>query len=319
MNVSAILASVLLLAAAPQAAPQPPSDDLTEVEAVIVEGRRLEEVARSYVEQVSELPRGARLARWNKPICISVSNMQPQFAQFVIDRIAINALDAGADVAGPGCRPNVIVLATSDGSALAQRLVSEFGLGFRPAIQQTNRSRAALREFQNSREPVRWWNVSMPVEASSGEIAARLHGDFLDPDGSGKPRMVVVRDGSRIRSNIRHDMAWTIVIIDMSRTDGVPLGVLADYVSMVSLAQIDPVADLAGQQTIMNLFRTGGAMRGLTSWDKDYLVALYSAPTNRFDNRSQEAAVTRALVRQRLAEDEQDRRHAAPSAGSPQP
>ncbi|WP_087138891.1 hypothetical protein [Brevundimonas diminuta] len=319
MSVSAILASVLLLAGAPQAAPQPRSDDLTEVEAVIVEGRRLEEVARSYVEQVSEPPRGARLARWNEPICISVSNMQSHFAQFVIDRIAINALDAGADVAGPGCRPNVIVLATIDGSALAQRLVSEFGLGFRPAIQHTNRSRAALREFQNSREPVRWWNVSMPVEASSGEIAARLHGDFLDPDGSGKPRMVVVRDGSRIRSNIRHDMAWTIVIIDMSRTDGVTLGVLADYVSMVSLAQIDPAADLTGQQTIMNLFRTGGTMRGLTSWDKDYLVALYSASPNRFDNRSQEAAVTRALVRQRLAEDEQDRRHATPSDGSPQP
>lgn len=319
MSVSAILASVLLLAGTPQAAPQPHSDDLTEVEAVIVEGRRLEEVARSYVEQVAEPPPGARLARWNKPICISVSNMQRQFAQFVIDRIAINALDAGADVAGPGCRPNVIILATADGSALAQRLVGEFGLGFRPAMQHTNLSRVALREFQNSQAPVRWWNVSMPVEASSGEIAAKLHGDSLDPDGSGKTRVVVVRDGSRIRSNIRHDMAWTIVIIDMTRTNSVPLGVLADYVSMVSLAQIDPAADLTGQQTVMNLFKMGGAMRGITSWDKDYLAALYTAPPDRFDPRSQEAAVTRSLVRQRLARESRDRRDAAPSAASQQP
>lgn len=319
MSISAILASVALLAGAEQATPQTASDDVTTVEDVIVDRRRLEEVARSYVEQLSEPPRGARLARWNRPLCASVSNMQAELAQFVIDRIAVNAFDAGADVAGPGCKPNVIILATADGPALAQRLVSEFEMGFRPAAQHTNPSRAALREFQNSRKPVRWWNVAIPMEISTGELAARMYGDTMYPDGGPIPAAVRVRDGSRIRSNVRYDMAWTVIIIDMNRTDGVPLGVLADYVSMVSLAQIDPTADLSGQQTVMNLFEGDAPVRGLTSWDKDYLAALYSAPPDRSNPRSQEAAVTRSLVRQRRAQDDRDNRRVEPPAASKQP
>jgi hypothetical protein len=319
VSISAILVSWALLAGVEQATPQTASDDVTTVEDVIVHRRRLEEVARSYVEQLSEAPRGARLARWNKPLCVSVSNMRPELAHFVIDRIAVNAFDVGADVSGPGCKPNVIILATSDGPGMAQRLVREFRLGFRPAAEHTNLSRAALREFQNSGRPVRWWNVAIPVEISSGEIAARMYGDLLYPDGRPTPVAVRVRDGSRLRSNVRHDMSWTVVIIDMNRTDGAPLGVLADYVSMVSLAQIDPMADLSDQQTVMNLFEGGSPVRGLTSWDKDYLTALYSAPPDRFDPRRQEAAVTRSLVRLRLAQDYEDNRLAEPPAASEQP
>lgn len=319
MSISAILVSWALLAGVEQATPQTASDDVTTVEDVIVDRRRLEEVARSYVEQLSEPPRGARLARWNKPLCVSVSNMQPELAQFVIDRIAANALHVGADVGGPGCKPNVIILATSDGPGMAQRLVREFHLGFRPAAEHTSPSRAALREFQNSGRPVRWWNVAIPIEISSGEIAARMYGDLLYPYGGSTPVAVQVRDGSRLRSNVRYDMAWTVIIIDMNRTGGVPLGVLADYVSMVSLAQIDPAADLSGQETVMNLFEGDAPVRGLTGWDKDYLAALYSAQPDRSDPRSQEAAVTRSLVQQRRAQQDQDNRLAEPPAASKRP
>lgn len=319
MSISAILASLALLSGAEQAAPQTSPDDVTTVEDVIVDRRRLEEMARSYVEEVSEAPPGARLARWNRPLCASVSNMRPDLAQFVIDRIAVNAFEAGADVGGPGCKPNVIILATADGSALAKKLVSDFEMGFRPAAAQTNPPRAALREFQTSSKPVRWWNVAIPVETSAGEISARMYGDMMYPDGGDTPAAVRVRDGSNIRSNVRYDMAWTIIIIDMSRTGGAPLGVLADYVSMVSLAQIDPVADFSAHQTVMNLFDGSVPVRGLTSWDEDYLAALYRAPPDRKNSRSQEAAVARSLVRQRRLQEDQDSRQVEPPAASRQP
>lgn len=128
-----------------------------------------------------------------------------------------------------------------------------------------------------------------------------------------------MRDGSNLRSNVRYDMAWTIIILDMSRTGGVPLGVLADYVSMVSLAQIDPAADLVGHQTVMNLFAEGAAVQGLTSWDKDYLAALYNASPDRRHSRSQEAAVTRSLVRHRRAQGQPERGGADGRAASEQP
>ncbi|MBJ7317261.1 MAG: hypothetical protein JHC96_00550 [Brevundimonas sp.] len=291
MSLSAALAAALLLTSAPQAAPQPPQPSTAELEAIIVEGRRIEEAARAYIEEVGEPPRGTRLARWNRPVCISMSNMQPRFAQFVIDRIAANALDAGADVGEPGCKPNVIILATTDGPALAKKLVKEVGLGFRPAINHTNLDRDALSDFQNSDAPVRWWNVVMPVTTDTGDVAITLRGE--------DPRQVTVRDGSRLRSNIRYDMAWTIVIIDMTKTGGAPFGTLADYVSMVSLAQIDPDADLSGQSTVMNLFRNPVEVDGLSQWDKDYLAALYAAPSDRVNGDRQEAAVAHSLIQQR--------------------
>ena len=311
MSLSAALVFALLLTL-PQAAPQLPQAATAELDAIIVEGRRIEEAARAYIEEVGEPPRGTRLARWNRPVCISMSNMQPRFAQFVIDRIAANALDAGADVGEPGCKPNVIILATTDGPALAENLVKEVGLGFRPAINHTNLSRDALADFQNSDAPVRWWNVTMPVTADTGEVAITLKGD--------EPRQVTVRDGSRIRSNIRYDMAWTIVIIDMSKTGGVPFGTLADYVSMVSLAQIDPDADLSGQSTVMNLFRSPAEIDGLSQWDKDYLAALYAAPSDRANGDRQEAAVAHSLIQQRRQREGLDDAAAeqGPSADAPQ-
>lgn len=228
--------------------------------------------------------------------------MQSRFAQFVIDRFAVNAFDGGTDVGGPGCRPNVLLLATTDGSALAHRLVREAGLGFRPAMGHTNLDRKALRRFQTFDAPVRWWNVVMPVTTDTGDIATRLRGeDIIDPHTNGEAFALRVRDASRIRSTIQYDMAWTIIIVDMSKTGSVPFGALADYISMVALAQVDAEADLAGQSTILNLFDAPDVVGGLTDWDKDYLAALYAAPNDRSSAEQQENGVVRTLVRERRA------------------
>lgn len=277
----------------PEAAGGDPS--AAQLQDIIVQGRRIEEAARAYVEAVGEPPRGTRLARWNKPLCISVTNMRAEYAQFVIDRIAANGLDAGADIQGPGCTPNVIILATTDGKALAKKLVDEVGLGFRPAINHTDLGRDALKDFQDSDAPVRWWNVTLPVTVDTGDLAIALRGD--------SPPLVTVRDGSRLRSNVRYDMAWTIVIVDMTKTGGSPLGALADYVSMVSLAQVDPAADLSGQDTVMNLFNDPQNIASLTQWDKDYLAALYAAPADRANAQRQEEGVARSLIQQRRERD----------------
>lgn len=301
MSIVTLLAAAALFSTGLQHGPQATDDEepATELESVIVEAQRFEKAARTYVEDVAEPPRGTRLARWNRPVCVSVTNMQPRFAQFAIDRIAVNAFDAGADVGEPGCRPNVVILATTDGPALAQKLVREAGLGFRPGMSHTNLHRDALRNFQTSDAPVRWWNVVMPVTTDSGAIATRLWGDdIIDPFTGGRFFALRVRDGSRIRSNIRYDMAWTIVIVDMSKTGSVPFGALADYISMVSLAQVDAEADLAGQATIMNLFDAPDIVQGLTDWDKDYLAALYAAPNDRTSAQQQVNGVVRVMVQQ---------------------
>jgi hypothetical protein len=299
MGFASVIAAALL-AAQPAPDSGPPDETgltVSEVESVTVYGRALEEAAEAFVDQVTEVPRGTRLARWNRPVCISISNMQPRYAQYIIDQIALTALELDIEVGEPSCSPNVIIFATSNGDALAQRLVSETGYGFRPADQHTDLGRQALRDFQEAGTPVRWWNVVMPVTLDTGDRAITLRGETqLNPEF---PLAVRVRDSSRMRSNIRYDMAWTIVIMDMTKVGDVSLAALADYVGMVSLAQVDPQADVSGQETVLNLFAGDQTVSGLTSWDRDYLTALYRAPNDRADGARQQDSVEHFLVRER--------------------
>ena len=90
MSILAALASAALLSGSiqvEQPRQQPTSDAAaTELDSIIVEGRRIEEAARAFIEQVGEPPRGTRLARWNRPVCVSVT----LFDAFVMARSAFN-------------------------------------------------------------------------------------------------------------------------------------------------------------------------------------------------------------------------------------
>jgi hypothetical protein len=55
---------------------------------------------------------------------------------------------------------------------------------------------------------------------------------------------------------------------------------LADYIAMVSLAQIDPKADTSGYATILNVFDAPQISDSLTDWDLAYLDGLYAAERN---------------------------------------
>ncbi len=295
---AALFAALALLATgqtspetAPQTAPQPGSQadpSATQLPEVVVDGRRPREAATEFVEEIGAAPMGAQTARWNGPICVSVSNVRAPFGQYLVDHVSAEAAALGLDVGEPGCEPNVIIMATQDGRAMARHLVSEAGVGFRPTDGPTNPSRAALREFQDSDAPVRWWHVSMPVGEDFGELAVRLR-------GSEAPTLNV-HAGSRLTSSIRYDIGWVIIVVDMNRTKGVPLGTVADYVSMVALAQIDPDADLKAFDTVLNVFDNPNQGPGLSNWDQDYLKALYTTRNNRMNQRQRQGELIDSLV-----------------------
>ena len=267
-----------------------PGSGVSELTDVIVEARRLEEAAKAFLEDVNAPPTGAHTARWNTDLCISVSNVQPRAAQFMIDRIARTAIESGADVAGPGCRPNVVIVATNDGDETAERLVEEAGYGFSPAVSGTNLGRDALRRFRTSGAPVRWWHVALPVLAENGQLANGLRGDT--------PPTVVIHQGSRLVSDIRYDLALAIVVVDLSKTSDVSLGLLSDYAAMVVLSQVDPQADTSEHATILNVFSEPG-VTGFSDWDRDYMSALYKSPSDRATARQQRQGIVSALANQR--------------------
>lgn len=293
MSLQAVILSALIVSggfqdtesarpAVPPVASVPAQDEVTNLGQIEVTGRpgELRERVTAFVADVAASPRGRGRARWRQPLCVGVANLAQPYAQAVVDRVSEVALDIGLDVAEPGCRASVMIFFAVDATPFAQKLVKDDYLGFRPGEDGASLSRRALEAFQTVERPVRWWQVSQIVEEATGQPPKWV--TLLVPTLPGEPpeeietRLVTIATASRLRSGLRDDLKRTIVIVDVTRLGDAGLASVADYVSMVALAQIDVDADMSGQPSILSLFSEKPAARSLTSWDMAYLKSLYA-------------------------------------------
>ena len=275
----------------PAAAPQAQSP--AELDDVVVEGRQLEALVRSFVTDVSQPANNRGLARWNRPVCVGAVNLRMDVARYVVDRISDVARELEVEAGEPGCRPNVLIVAAVDGAGLASALVEDRPRNFDLRHNGTDAGTRAFRNFRTGDQPVRWWQISMPIDSETGERAVRLPGDPAPPQ-------IHVFAASRLRTQIRDDMVRSIIIVDVERLGGANLVQLADYLTLVALAQVDAEADTAAYPTILNLFADpASAPAGLTEWDRSYLTALYEHDQLRINRNSQVRAVAEAVTRDR--------------------
>ena len=288
-SLAALTAALAFTLASQDPTAQPPQDSEvgTEIAPIVVEGR-VEERVNAFIDEVAAAPPGRRLARWDRSICVGAANMRASFAQALIDHVSRVALETGLDIGEPGCSADVLIVASDEASTLAAELIDDNPLGFRPARGATDLGSEALETFQTTDAPVRWWHVSLPVSVDTGEVAIRLAGEPDTPT-------LRVRDASRLRSNIREDLARVIIILDIPKLQGVSLRALGDYVSMVALAQIDPAGDVSGYDSVLNLF-AGGTADGMTSWDRDYLTSLYAARRDRARVSQQQRDIAEGML-----------------------
>jgi len=306
LALTAVAAIVLGLGApqdppAPQTAPptapvaQTPQTATTDLGDVIVEGHRtLEETVHDFVDVVVEPPRGRGPARWDRTVCVGVANLRTAAAQVMIDRISQVAMDVGLEPGEPGCKPNVLVIATADGQGLARGLVDARRRAFLPGAAGASRSTAQLEAFENSDKPVRWWHVSLPVVADTGAPAVRMPGESAP---------TVSTLGSRLTSPVRNDLRRVFIIVDFEKLGAVNFQQLSDYVAMVALAQVDPDADTASYRTILNVFADPQAESGLTDFDMDYLKSLYTAELNQLNPTAQSGEIGGSMVRRQRGVD----------------
>lgn len=263
-------------------------------EEIVVTGQRLEEVVRSFVEEVTA-PEMAedQLARWNSRYCPMVTGIRARQAQYLIDRMSERALEMGLRPGEPNCRANVLILFTQDADGVAQSLAEEraFMAFYNNSENGNSLGRAALREFAASDAPVRWWHVAQTVTRD---------GDALSGGGE-----TVRAHASRLQRNTRQDFSRVVVVVDNQQLAGIQLASLADYLAMATLAQLDSNADTSQFLTILNLFaqREAGApmTMAMTDWDRAYLTGLYEAPRNAQDADSQRRAISRT-IEERLRE-----------------
>lgn len=288
-----IALSAALLLATPGMAHAQNASPAPEAE-VVVTAQRTEDVVRTFVDEIAVAARGAnQLARWDRRICPGLSGMKARYARPVLDRIAQHAYEVGLDVGEPGCKPNVLVLVTTTPDELTAQMVESNRdvLGWHAQRGQVTEGRDGLRAFIDSDAPVRWWHVSNATNSDGASVGDSATGDA---------QSMRVDGASRIHRPTRIDFGGAFIVVDANRISGLPLGALADYLSMVALAQLDPDTETSEFPTILNIFNglVGGtpAFSTLTDWDLGYLRGLYAVQRSG-DAQSQQEDIVNQMTR----------------------
>ena len=278
-------------------------------EEVIVRGRRLGELEfdirpyiRDFLDEITLPARGRGYARWHRRVCVGVQNLENRPAQFIVDRVSSLALDVGLEPGEPGCNPQVIIIFSTDAKQMAAGMVENEPRVFRPIAGYAGMDRGleGLDFFVESEAPVRWWDVSMPVDVRTGNPAIQSNNVSCTRAPYCFPIFWV--DGpSRVHSGVRDDLQYVIILVDVTKLNGTTWRQLGDYLAFVSLAQIDLNADPAEYDSILNLFSNPAAYSGLTDWDRQFIHALYRFNPERVA-RVQGNEIVSRIAKQELTE-----------------
>lgn len=276
-----------------------------QLEEVVVTGSPAAEAATAFVRSVAAPTPDREMGLWRDPVCVGVGGMQAEAAQYMADRISDWAHSLGLEIGRPGCRPNIFIVATDDGDATARDLVASRPREFRTGVAGADRGGAALRAFEASGRPVRWWHVSLPVDEETGNPIRRLPGQppvewtgrrLERRSDFGVNSMAVTP--SRLSSRVRDDLQQVIIVVDMEALEAATFVQVTDHVAMAALAQLEPDAN-PGFPSILNLFRPEGSVEEtLTRWDVAFLRGLYSAEQNRSGTGANLSAVAAAMARE---------------------
>lgn len=304
-----IALAALSILGVPQAWGQPTTPP--EQTDIVVTGVRPEQI-QTFVEQVSAVPPSVdQIARWNDDICLAVAGASEEQAQFLVDRIAYRAEAVGLHAGRPGCQANVFVFLASDGDAFTRRIVDERKSLFAYYHEEhiATLGQEAFTSFVETPRAVRWWHVIQTRgsdgdrlgsgQAGNGSPPPPRDGGLTPPDADSFQGVQAVRStGSRVRAAERQDFNRVVVIIDGQRAQGYPVESLADYIAMVTLAQIDPAAQTRDYPTILNLFAENpeDASFEMTVWDRAYLDGLYRATRNAASASQQVREISRRMA-----------------------
>ena len=284
----------------------------TEVEAVVVVCERTREAAESFVRSVAAPVGGRKAAAWRNSVCVGVGGMRAEAAQLLVDRVSDWAHQLGLTVEPPGCRPQIFIVATTDGDGTARDLVDARPDDFRTGMSGADQGAAALERFQTSGRLIRWWHVSLPVDGDTGLPIGRLPGQ---PPFAAPPRLASPSDfgsyGRRVTSSLiadqtRDDLMQAIIVLDVAVFDQANFSQISDYVTMVALAQIQADAEPAYPSILRIFSGEGPQQESLTRWDQAYLRAVYGASQEYGGAGANLSSIALTLARELELEDQPD-------------
>lgn len=207
---AALLAPTVDVAQQPVAAQE--ADSPVRLQDLHVYGRQRDEIIRDFVDNVADPVRGRPLARFRDQVCVSVVNLEPQSANFIVERVSHVAREVGLRTGGPGCRANVVLIASSDPSGEARALAQRYRYELKPNITGAAQSKADFEAFQHSDAPIRWWYRNAVTGLDTGRPAHRVPGDSISGDASELPVTHVMP--SRLLTSLSEDITYAIAIFN---------------------------------------------------------------------------------------------------------
>ena len=278
----------LLLFSAPPAIAQTTAPDQPASVPVAATPEMLAQFAKSFATPTHMT---GKIARWDSGICPVTVGLPPQFTGFVTKRIKDVAAQVGAPVnAASSCEPNIEVVFTSTPQALLDNVRQhqvEF-LGYAESSAQKDRLAMVTRPIQA------WYTTQTKDVHGMGTIDGTPHRmasttlscftcsrcpfcTGLSAPELDLPDFTSAVTGSNISNGSRSAFFHVIIVADSNRLAGYPIGPLADYISLLALAQLNALDACQPLSSIVNMLAPGCGQRAseMTRSDLAYLSGLY--------------------------------------------
>jgi len=262
----------MLLAAQPalaQSAPKDPGEQIT------ITGQKLKEALRGFVNSVTQIGPTDQLAHWDREICPRIAGLDETQTEYVFQRMSRIAREVGIKTSRRGCATMLTIVVTRDTSTIARVIAEDF-----PSdnIQVRN----WLRKFREAPGPVRW--ISLVNECGVGCV-----------EGDERGRGIGALPNSRLEKATRPRLQAMVILVESARLEGVTIGQLADYLSLVALSN-PPVDAPQDRRSILGLFNASDADKPaaeLTNVDLSLLISLYNIREEFGADRQRGSMVTR--------------------------
>jgi len=244
-----------LMAAQPALAQAVPTDS---GEPITITGKKINEVLRGFVNSVTQVGPTDQLAHWGREICPRIVGLDKAQTEYVYQRMSHIAREVRLRTSKRGCATMLTIVVTKDPSTLARVVAEDFP-------SDNIRIRTWMRKFLEAPGPARW--ISLVDECGAGCVIR---------DGCGRGGCGTLPN-TRLSKATRPRLQAMIIIVDSTRLQGVTIGQLADYISLVALTN-PPVDARQDRRSILGLFNESDedkAEAELTNLDLSLLISLY--------------------------------------------
>jgi hypothetical protein len=239
----------------------------TEQAPIVVQGHRdpASEI-RELVDSLPPAPANGHISRFEHTACPAALGVPPAQRALLVARMRAVGAAAGVPMGPPNCRPNVLVLVTSDKRQLIEQLERRypFYLGELSGRQVTR--------LAQSPEPTALWHLSGTVDADGRQRFAT---------GGNVLVQRTTRASSRIADLAHMEFIGSVLVVEMRALEGLTTTQVADYAAMRTFTGADPARlpdrNLSTILTLLDAPMGSAVPLTLTSWDLAFLQSLYAS------------------------------------------